>query len=107
MIQLHDMHTFFPRDPRSLTKEEKQKVLSSLNFLKEKDTGEVKGKVHGAPQREYIMKEDATLPTVAIDAVFLTGGVNAYQQRGVAFIDLPGAFLHTITDEKNHHGFER
>ena len=96
------MHTFIPRDPKSLTREERRKALSSLIFLKEKDTGEVKGRtcVNGAPQREYIRKEDATSPTVATDSVFLTGAVDAYQRRDVAFIDLPGAFLHTLTDKK-------
>lgn len=91
MRQLHDMHTFFPRAPKSLTREEKRNALSSLIFLKEKDTGEVKGRtcVNGAPQREYIRKEDAASPTVATDAVFLTGAVNAYQGRDLAFIDLP------------------
>jgi hypothetical protein len=54
MRQLHDMRTFFPRDPKKLTREEKRKALSSLIFLKEKDTGEIKGRtcVNGAPQRE-------------------------------------------------------
>lgn len=37
---------------------------------------------------------------MATDSVFLTGAVDAYQRRDVAFIDLPGAFLHTLTDEK-------
>eukprot|EP00804_Cyclotella_cryptica_P030533 CCRYP_020167-RC/>CCRYP_020167-RC protein AED:0.22 eAED:0.15 QI:0/-1/0/1/-1/0/1/0/594 len=96
------MRTFFPRDPKTLTREERRKALSSLIFLKEKDTGEVKGRtcINGAPQREYIRKEDAASPTVATDSVFLTGAVDAYQRRDVAYIDLPGAFLHTLTDEK-------
>ena len=56
MKLLHDMRTFIPRDPKTLTLEEKRKALSSLIFLKEKSTGEVKGRtcVNGAPQREYI-----------------------------------------------------
>ena len=82
MKQLHDMCTFIPRDPKTLTLEERSKALSSLIFLKEKDTGEVKGRtcVNGAPQREYIRKEDAASPTVATDSVFLTGAVDAYQR---------------------------
>ena len=36
MTQLHDMSAFFPRDPRSLSREERVKALSSLIFLKEK-----------------------------------------------------------------------
>ena len=96
------MHTFFPRDPKSLTLEDRRKALSSLIFLMEKDMGEVKGRtcMNGAPQREYIRKEDDTSPTVATDSVFLTGAVDAYQKRDVAFIELPGVFLHKLTDEK-------
>jgi hypothetical protein len=102
MRQLHDMKTFFPRDPKTLTREERRKALSSLIFLKEKESGEVKGRtcINGAPQRQYIRKEDAASPTVATDSVFLTGAIDAYQRRDVAYIDLPGAFLHTLTDEK-------
>lgn len=55
--------------------------------------------MNGGPQREYIRNEDATLPKVATDAVFLMGAVDAYQQRDAAFINLPGAFLHMITDK--------
>eukprot|EP00804_Cyclotella_cryptica_P017643 CCRYP_006765-RB/>CCRYP_006765-RB protein AED:0.45 eAED:0.45 QI:0/0/0/1/1/1/2/0/181 len=67
-----------------------------------KDSGEIKGQtcVNGAPQREYIQKEDATSPTVATDAVFLTRADDAHQGQDMAFIDLPGVFLHTLTDEK-------
>ncbi|KAL7474817.1 hypothetical protein ACHAW6_002980 [Cyclotella cf. meneghiniana] len=102
MKQLHNMHAFFPCDPRTLSSEERKSALSSLIFLKEKKTGEVKGRtcVIGAPQREYIRKEDAASPTVATDSVFITGAVDAFQSRDVAFLDLPGAFLHTPTDEK-------
>eukprot|EP00804_Cyclotella_cryptica_P004759 CCRYP_016242-RA/>CCRYP_016242-RA protein AED:0.40 eAED:0.39 QI:0/0/0/1/0/0/2/0/190 len=96
------MRTFIPRDPRSLTSEERKKALSSLIFLKEKETGEVKGRtcINGSPQREYIKnilkrrtprRQQLSLPHRAVDA---------YQRRDVAFIDLPGAFLHTLTDEK-------
>jgi hypothetical protein len=37
---------------------------------------------------------------MATDSVFLTGAVDAHQGRDVTFIDLPGAFLHTLTDKK-------
>ena len=65
MKQLHDRHNFFSRDTRTLSHEEWKKALSSLIFLKEKKSGEVKGCicVNGAPQREYIRKEDVASPT--------------------------------------------
>ena len=47
MTQLHDMSAFFPRDPKSLTREERIKALSSLIFLKQKRTGQVKGRLTG------------------------------------------------------------
>ena len=102
MKQLHDMDTFFPRHGKTLTREERIKCLSSLIFLKEKRDGKVKGRtcVNGAPQREYIKKEDAAAPTVMTDAVFITSVIDAYERRYVATCDLPGAFLHTKTDEK-------
>jgi hypothetical protein len=102
MKQLHDMKTFFPRDARSLSRDERVKALSSLIFLKEKASGEIKGRtcINGAPQREYIKKEDAASPTVATDSVFITGAIDAHEERHNASCDLPGAFLHTVTDEK-------
>ena len=72
MKQLHDMHVFFPRDPNSLTRDERKKALTSLIFLKEKNTGEIKSRtcINGAPQREYISKEEAASPTACTDSVF-------------------------------------
>lgn len=95
MRQLHDMHTFSPRNPKTLTRKECRKALSSLIFLKEKDTGEVKGRtcVNGAPHCEYIRKEDAALPTVATDLVFLTVAVDTHQRQYMAFIDLPLSWM--------------
>ena len=72
MQQLHDMETLLPRDPESLTREERIRALSSLIFLKEKSNGEVKGRtcVNGAPQRAYIRKEDAHSPTMMTEIPF-------------------------------------
>ena len=104
MKQLHDMKTFFPRDARSLSRDEIVKALSSLIFLKEKANGDIKGRtcINGAPQCEYIKKEDAASPAVATDSIFITGAVDAHEcheGRHVASCDLPGAFLHIVTKE--------
>ena len=75
MQQLHDMETFFPRDPKSMTREERIKALSSLIFLREKNNGEIKGRtcVNGAQQCAYIRKEDTHSPTVMTESVFIQG----------------------------------
>ncbi len=59
-------------------KEERLKALSLLIFLKQKTSGEVKGRtgINGAPQREYIKKEDAMSPMAVTDSVFIIGAIN-------------------------------
>jgi hypothetical protein len=37
MTQLHGLEAFFPRDPKTLTREQRIKALSSLIFLKQKE----------------------------------------------------------------------
>ena len=102
--QLHDLDVFFPREYKSLSKQERPRAISSLIFLKEKHEGEdgIKGRAcaNGAPQRKYIPKEDATSPTVNNDSIFITSAVGAYEGRHFATSDLPGAFCNTpLTDE--------
>ena len=52
LTQLHVMDTWTGMDSTKLSREEKIKALSSLLFLKEKQTGKIKGRVYtnGAPQ---------------------------------------------------------
>lgn len=98
MQQLHDLESFFPRDVRTLTRE--GAVITDIPEG-DKDSGEIKGRtcINGAPQRDYIRKEDAASPTACMDSVFITGAINAHEGRDVATMDLPGAFLNTVTDE--------
>ena len=53
----------------------------------------------GSSQREYIKKEDAASPTVSTDSVFITGVINAKEERDNMTFDIPGAFVSTKTDE--------
>ena len=56
----------------------------------------------GNKQRDFISKEDASSPTVATEAVLLTCIVDAEEDRDVAVIDIPNAFIQTkIEDEKD------
>ena len=74
MKQLHLQYTFELRHFRDLTRKEKAEVLESRMFLKEKRSGEIKGRTvaGGNKQRDFILKEDASSPTVATDSVILT-----------------------------------
>ena len=70
-------------------------------FLKEKRDGKIKSRTvaNGSKQRSYIRKEDASSPTPSADAIFVTAAIDAYERRHVAQFDIPGAFLHTDTNE--------
>ena len=53
----------------------------------------------GTSEERYISKEEAALPTAATDSVFITGAIASHENRDVVTMDLPGAFLTTLTDE--------
>ena len=56
-----------------MSQEELKRALRYLMFLKEKRDGTIKarGCVEGRPQRLYTNKEDASLPTISIEAMML------------------------------------
>jgi hypothetical protein len=53
LTQQHIMDTWTPMDPSKLAREVRVKVLSLLLFLKEEQTGRIKGRacINGASQR--------------------------------------------------------
>ena len=96
---IDDLDTFFPVDANSLTKEQKQAALESLAFIIEKRNGDVKTRkcVNGSKQRleEGYDKNAASSPTVSNDNLLITCAIDAHEERDVATIDLPSAYLHT------------
>jgi hypothetical protein len=104
MKQLHFRDTFKPMHWKELTHEQKQTVLESHMFLKEKRSGEIKGRTvaGGNKQRDFLTKEEVSSPTVATEAVLLTCIIDADEGRDVVTIDIPNAFIQTrIEDEKD------
>ena len=77
------------------------KALSSLLFLKEKQTGKIKGRacINGAPQQAYISKEEAASPTVSTESTFITASIATHEHRKVRCYDIPSAFVNTDVDE--------
>ena len=67
MKQLHFWNIFKPKNMRELTHTQRQTVMESHIFLKEKRDGAIKGRAvaGGNTHRNYISKEDASSPTVA------------------------------------------
>ena len=69
-------------------------------FLKRKRSGKIKarGCADGRPQRAYIPQEDARAPIVSTEAVFMTAVIDAMENRTVAVVDIPGAFMQADMD---------
>ena len=76
-------------------------------FLKKKQCGTIKGWgcADGHKQRAYIMKEQSTSPTISTEVVFLMAMVDGWENRKVAVLDIPGAFMQVDIDELIHMCF--
>ncbi len=106
MEQLHDRKVIKPR--KDLTRAQRAEALAYLMFLKRKSCGKVKarGCADGRKQRDHIPREDTFSPTVSTEAVFLTAVIDALEEREVAVLDIPGAFMQADQDEEVFVRFE-
>lgn len=98
--QLHDRKVMIPMN--DLPRQKKRGALEYLMFLKKKRCGKIKarGCADGRKQRLYTAKEDASSPTVSIEALLLTCVIDAKEGRDVATADIPGAFMQADMDEE-------
>ena len=73
-------------------------------FLKEKRTGQIKGRgcADGRKQRDELGKDDVSSPTVATESVMLSCTIDAHEKRDVAVVDVPGAFLQADMEDTVH-----
>jgi hypothetical protein len=106
--QLHDRKVLEPRSADHLTGDEKHAALQYLMFLKKKRNGIIKGRgcADGRKQRSYTPKEEASSPTVAIEAVMLSCVMDAMERRDVATVDIPGAFMQADMEDIVHMKLE-
>jgi hypothetical protein len=61
----------------------------------------------GNKQRGYILKEDASSPTVSNEAVMLTCVIDADENRDIAIVDIPNAFVQTVVEDEKDRAFIR
>ena len=104
MQQLHQRKVCEPRKAADLTADQRKASLGYLMFLKQKRSGQIKGRgcADGRKQRLYTGKEEKTSPTVATESVMLTSTIDAKEGRDMATVDIPGAFMHSNQDETIH-----
>ena len=101
LTQLHVMDTWSVMDPSQLSKEDRARALSSLLFLKEKRCGKIKGQacLNMVPQKAYIPKDEAALPTVLTESVFITLAIAVIKGRHVRRYNMPSVFVNANVDE--------
>ena len=102
MRQLHERGCIEPIDPFMLTEEEKKKAMESFIFMVEKKDGTIKSRTvaNGSQQRSYTDKDASASPTTSIEAIMITAVIDAMEERDVATIDIPNAFIQTDVDEE-------
>ena len=99
--QINEKEVFSPIKASYLTPTQRRKALRTINLIKEKRDGVLKGRtcVDGRPQRAYIAKEDASSPTMFLDSLTTLLTIFAVEKRHVATADVSGAYLHADMDE--------
>jgi hypothetical protein len=107
MKQYHFRNTFKPKHWRELSQVQRQTVLESHMFLKQKRDRKIKGRTvtSGNTQRDYISKEDASWPTAATESVLLSCIIDAEEEQDVAVVDIPNAFVQTRVENEKDMAF--
>ena len=73
--QFHDRRVVEPKKPRDLSYEQRRRSLAYLMFLKLKSdevTIKSRGCADGRKQRDWISKEETSLPTVSTEGLMLS-----------------------------------
>jgi hypothetical protein len=99
--QLHDKGVFDPPLASQLTPSQKRVSLCAVNLIKEKRSGEFKGRTcaGGSVQLSLFDKANTTSPTVANDALMYTMIIDARESSDVATADVVDAYLNADTDQ--------
>jgi hypothetical protein len=101
-VQLQNLHAYKPLYPKKLTYKQKRNALRSINLIKEKRDGRLKGRTvaDGRPQILLYQKADVTSPTVYSDALLMSLLIDALEGRDVATADVVGAYLRAYMDDE-------
>jgi hypothetical protein len=103
MKQLHWCDSYKPKHWHELTKKQKEQILESHIFVEQKRDGLIKAwkVIGGNKQQDYITKEDVSSLMATAEAVMLTCVIDAQEDRDIAVVDIPNAFIQTVVDEED------
>ena len=82
-----------------LTEDERREALESINLIKKKRSGVIKGRTcaDGSRQHRYLKPDESVAsPTAGLESILSTAVTDVYEGRDVAIFDIPGAYLHAI-----------
>ena len=108
--QQHDRRCFEPISPDELTELEKRRAQIAICMLTEKRDGSIKGRMvyNGKPTREWLSREESASPTASLEGIFITGVIDAKEERDVMSADIPNAFIQAmVPPKKTEEGEER
>ena len=91
-----------PADPKTLTDKDIREALPTVNLIKEKRTGKLKGRTcaNGSKQHLYLKEDERVAsPTVSIESLITTMIIDAFEGRDSAIFDVPGVYLHAYMPE--------
>ena len=100
--QLDEKGVLIPKHFNGLSNEERDEALPVVVLIKEKRSGEIKGRActDGRKQRLYIPPEDTKSPTVSTESLFLSCLIDAVEKRSIATCDIVGAYLNAEMVDK-------
>ena len=98
---MEDMAVVAMIDPDSLSAEQRKKALRTVNLIKQKRNKVLKGRLcaNGSPHRRFVPREEARSPTISLEALMVSLMIDAYENRKVSIVDVPGAYLQTDIPE--------
>ena len=93
--RLHNLEVFEGMLASDLSQEQMRNALASINIVKEKQCGGIKGRsvADGRKQKIFYKKYDITSTTVSTDAILMILMIDAWEQRVVGTSDVTGAYL--------------
>ena len=84
-------------NPETLSAEDKEKLLNTVNIIKQKRDGTIKGRTcaYESKQKRYLGKDESVAsPTVSLELIFTNLVIDEYEECEIATFNVPGAYLH-------------
>ena len=91
-----------PTDPDILSPNDKKQTLEVINLIKKKRDGTIKGRTcaKGKIIIKYVKEGDIiSSPTMSLESIIASLIIDAYEERFVSIVDVPGVYLHAKMPE--------